>query len=88
MKYDTFSNMMLKLKFLYRLQHMVIGGLPLLAISVLNHDPATTGNLGELTPNDLSALAYTSIFGSAISYGVYFYNATKGQTRIFTLQIQ
>ncbi|CAN6463330.1 unnamed protein product [Victoria cruziana] len=58
--------------------HMVIGGLPLLAISVLNHDPATTGNLGELTPNDLSALAYTSIFGSAISYGVYFYNATKG----------
>ncbi|KAF3781480.1 WAT1-related protein [Nymphaea thermarum] len=58
--------------------HMVIGGLPLLAISILNHDPAITGSLRELTLNDLSALAYTSIFGSAISYGVYFYNATKG----------
>uniref|UniRef100_A0A0E0EZB7 EamA domain-containing protein n=1 Tax=Oryza meridionalis TaxID=40149 RepID=A0A0E0EZB7_9ORYZ len=58
--------------------HMIIGGLPLLVISVLNHDPALNGHLQELTLNDVLALLYTSIFGSAISYGVYFYNATRG----------
>ena len=60
------------------MQHMAIGGLPLLAISVLNHDNAFSGNLAEFTANDALALGYTSIFGSAISYGVYFYSATKG----------
>lgn len=58
--------------------HMVIGGLPLLAIAILNHDPALSGSFKELTSNDLLALLYTSIFGSAISYGVFFYNATRG----------
>ncbi|KAH0698031.1 hypothetical protein KY290_015843 [Solanum tuberosum] len=58
--------------------HMVIGGLPLVAISILNHEPVISGSLMELTSNDLLALLYTSIFGSAISYGVYFYNATRG----------
>jgi drug/metabolite transporter (DMT)-like permease len=58
---------------------MIIGGLPLLVISVLNHDPALNGHLQELTLNDVLALLYTSIFGSAISYGVYFYNATRGK---------
>ncbi|KAJ4705694.1 WAT1-related protein, chloroplastic [Melia azedarach] len=58
--------------------HMVIGGLPLVVISVLNHDPVFSGSLKEFTSNDLLALLYTSIFGSAISYGVYFYSATKG----------
>ncbi|KAF7129471.1 hypothetical protein RHSIM_Rhsim10G0186700 [Rhododendron simsii] len=58
--------------------HMVIGGLPLVVISFLNHDPALNGSFMELTSNDLLALLYTSLFGSAISYGVYFYNATRG----------
>lgn len=58
--------------------HMIIGGLPLLVISVLNHDPALTGHIQDLTWSDVSALGYTSIFGSAVSYGVYFYNATRG----------
>ncbi|XP_020586860.1 WAT1-related protein At3g02690, chloroplastic [Phalaenopsis equestris] len=58
--------------------HMIIGGLPLLVISVLNHDPAISGNLKDLTSDDIWALLYTSIFGSAISYGVFFYNATRG----------
>ncbi|XP_057804739.1 WAT1-related protein At3g02690, chloroplastic [Salvia miltiorrhiza] len=57
--------------------HMVIGGLPLMAIAILNHDPALSSS-HELTTNDVLALLYTSIFGSAISYGVYFYNATRG----------
>lgn len=59
-------------------QHMIIGGLPLLAISALNHDPALNGHLQDLTWSDVLALGYTSIFGSAVSYGVYFYNATRG----------
>ncbi|CAF2374548.1 hypothetical protein HID58_044742 [Brassica napus] len=58
--------------------HMVIGGLPLLAISVINNDPVFNGSLQELSTNDIIALLYTSIFGSAVSYGVYFYSATKG----------
>jgi drug/metabolite transporter (DMT)-like permease len=58
---------------------MVIGGIPLLVISVLNHDPALNGHIQELTSSDILALGYTSIFGSAISYGVYFYNATRGK---------
>ncbi|XP_031107301.1 WAT1-related protein At3g02690, chloroplastic-like [Ipomoea triloba] len=58
--------------------HMVIGGLPLVAFSVLNHDPALNGSLKELTSSDVLALLYTSVFGSALSYGVYFYNATRG----------
>ncbi|PVH31673.1 hypothetical protein PAHAL_9G207600 [Panicum hallii] len=58
--------------------HMIIGGLPLLVISVLNHDPALSGHIQDLTWSDILALGYTSIFGSAVSYGVYFYNATRG----------
>jgi len=57
---------------------MVIGGLPLVVFSTLNHDPALNGGFMELNSNDLVALLYTSLFGSAISYGVYFYNATRG----------
>lgn len=58
---------------------MVLGGIPLLVISVLNHDPALNGHIQELTWSDIVALGYTSIFGSAVSYGVYFYNATRGK---------
>ncbi|KAK1257093.1 WAT1-related protein [Acorus gramineus] len=66
--------------------HMVLGGFPLLAISTLNHDPAFNGGLKELSSSDLLALLYTSLFGSAISYGVYFYNATRGSlTRLSSL---
>ena len=62
------------------LQHMVIGGLPLLLISILNHDPAVSGSFKELTSSDLLALLYTSIFGSAVSYSVFFYYATRGKS--------
>lgn len=57
---------------------MVLGGLPLVALSVLNNDPIFNGSLNELSAIDLSSLFYTSIFGGAISYGVFFYNATRG----------
>ena len=62
------------------LQHMVLGGIPLAAVSILAHDPTVSGGLNELTTNDLLALLYTSVFGSAISYGLYFYNATRGNS--------
>ncbi|KAA0046221.1 WAT1-related protein [Cucumis melo var. makuwa] len=58
--------------------HMVIGGLPLLMICILNHDPAVSGSLKDFTTNDILALLYASIFGSAVSYGSFFYSATKG----------
>lgn len=64
---------------------MVIGGIPLVVISILNHDPAFSGSLKELTGSDILALLYTSIFGSAISYGVYFYSATKGYVLYYIL---
>lgn len=67
----------------FLLQHMVIGGLPLVVISFLNHDPALNGSFMKLTSNDLLALLYTSLFGSAISYGVYFYNATRGRFLVY-----
>uniref|UniRef100_M4F5Z9 EamA domain-containing protein n=1 Tax=Brassica campestris TaxID=3711 RepID=M4F5Z9_BRACM len=60
----------------FHLHHMVIGGLPLLTISGINHD-LVNGSLQELSTNDIIALLYTSIFGSVVSYDVYFYSATK-----------
>lgn len=58
--------------------HMILGGLPLLALSVWQQDPAISGHIQDLSASDWAALFYTSVFGSAISYGVFFYNATKG----------
>ncbi|EFJ33963.1 hypothetical protein SELMODRAFT_270472 [Selaginella moellendorffii] len=58
--------------------HMIIGGLPLLLLAASNNEPALNGHLEDLMVSDWASLAYTSIFGSAISYGVFFYNATKG----------
>lgn len=49
-----------------------------MALSVLNHEAVFGGVLQELTASDILALLYTSIFGSAVSYGVFFYSATKG----------
>jgi len=57
---------------------MVLGGIPLVVLSVLNNEPALNGSLSQLSTTDISALLYTSVFGSAVSYGVFFYNATRG----------
>ena len=58
---------------------MILGGIPLLALSFWQHDPAVSGHLQDLNSSDWGALFYTSLFGSAISYGVFFYNATRGR---------
>lgn len=58
--------------------HMVLGGIPLLALAGIQHDPALSGHIQDLELTDWLALLYTSIFGSAVSYGVFFYNASRG----------
>ncbi|KAL3686139.1 hypothetical protein R1sor_004161 [Riccia sorocarpa] len=58
--------------------HMILGGIPLLILSFLQQDPALTGHIQDLNSADWLALLYTSVAGSAISYGVFFYNATRG----------
>ncbi|KAG6546702.1 hypothetical protein Mapa_011891 [Marchantia paleacea] len=58
--------------------HMVLGGIPLLILSVVQQDPALGGHVQDLDANDWLALLYTSVAGSAISYGVFFYSATRG----------
>lgn len=57
--------------------HMIVGGLPLLALS-LAQEGSLAEELARITPSDTAALLYTSLLGSAVSYGVFFYNASKG----------
>ena len=58
---------------------MILGSIPLTFLAFQQQDPAVSGHLSELSVRDWSALLYTSVFGSAISYGVFFYNANKGE---------
>ena len=54
--------------------HMIIGGLPLFALSgVLESEQWT-----HLTAPDWLALGYSTVFGSAIAYGLFFYFASSG----------
>lgn len=54
--------------------HMIIGGLPLFALSgVFESDQWVNIDLAGWT-----ALAYATIFGSAIAYGLFFYFASSG----------
>ncbi|MEW6491249.1 MAG: EamA family transporter [Cyanobacteriota bacterium] len=54
--------------------HMILGGLPLFALSgVLESEQWV--NIGF---SGWSAMAYSTIFGSAIAYGLFFYFASKG----------
>ncbi|WP_206817095.1 DMT family transporter [Chroococcus sp. FPU101] len=54
--------------------HMIIGGLPLLIGSLLWE----TQQWQQLELNSWLGLAYSTTFGSALSYGVFFYLAAKG----------
>lgn len=54
--------------------HMILGGLPLLAIAS-GQQPAPWLNLHL---SDLLNLAYATVFGTAIAYGVFFYFAAQG----------
>ncbi|GBG61589.1 hypothetical protein CBR_g22386 [Chara braunii] len=60
--------------------HMILGGAPLLLLSLYNQEPVLSGGgyVADLTAGDIAGLLYASIFGSAVSYGVFFYNANRG----------
>ncbi|PPT07986.1 Permease of the drug/metabolite transporter (DMT) superfamily [Geitlerinema sp. FC II] len=54
--------------------HMILGGLPLWGISAaIEFQPWQ-----QLTPTDWVALGYTTVFGSAVAYGLFFYFAARG----------
>jgi drug/metabolite transporter (DMT)-like permease len=54
--------------------HMIIGSLPLLVLS----GTLETQQWQQLQPSDWGALAYATVFGSAIAYGLFFYFAASG----------
>ncbi len=54
--------------------HMILGGLPLLLLTATTEQ----SQWEHLTVLDWSALAYSTIFGSAIAYGLFFYFAAQG----------
>ncbi|MDA9098063.1 DMT family transporter [bacterium] len=57
--------------------HMAIGGVPLLAYSIAN-EPQVYSHLNELQVGEIGGLLYTSLLGSALAYGLFFYFASKG----------
>ncbi|KAK9835490.1 hypothetical protein WJX74_001379 [Apatococcus lobatus] len=66
--------------------HMVLGGLPLAAICAVQESSALLPRLQQLNGHDIAGLLYVSLLGSAASYGVFFYNASRGNlTRLSSL---
>jgi len=57
--------------------HMVLGGLPLLFVS-LSTDTDLMQRLEGLGPADVLLLSYITLLGGAASYGLFFVNASKG----------
>ena len=54
--------------------HMILGGMPLFGLSAT----LETHQWQALTTADWGSIAYSTIFGSAVSYGVFFFFASKG----------
>jgi drug/metabolite transporter (DMT)-like permease len=54
--------------------HMIIGSIPLFVVSAMTE----SNPWQQLTWLDWSALAYATVFGSALAYGLFFYFASKG----------
>jgi len=66
--------------------HMIIGSLPLIALSALTESDELIARLPSLDGLDYANLVYVTALGSAASYGVFFYNASKGNlTRLSSL---
>jgi drug/metabolite transporter (DMT)-like permease len=66
--------------------HMVLGGLPLLAASALAPllDPAAPPLLPAWSGGDWALMAYASLFGGALAYGLFFWFASSGDLTGFT----
>ena len=60
--------------------HMIIGGLPLFALSAGMESQQWI----ELNPTDWLVLGYSTVFGSAIAYGLFFYFASSGNLTSFS----
>ncbi|CAK0783696.1 hypothetical protein CVIRNUC_006895 [Coccomyxa viridis] len=58
--------------------HLLLGGLPLLALSACTEGGLLSERLPQLTGQDCLLLLYISLLGSAASYGVFFFNASRG----------
>ena len=54
--------------------HMIIGGIPLLVLSA----GLETGQWADISLSGWISMAYATIFGSAIAYGLFFYFASSG----------
>jgi len=54
--------------------HMVLGGMPLFVLSALEEVQPWQG----LTGLDWGAIAYSTLFGSALAYGIFFWLAAQG----------
>ena len=54
--------------------HMVLGGLPLAALSLVGEQQPWVG----ISLTGWGAIAYSTIFGSALAYGVFFFLASRG----------
>ena len=57
---------------------MILGGIPLLALSISQESEVLLPRLPFFNWGDAAALTYITVFGSAASYGVFFYNASRG----------
>lgn len=58
--------------------HMILGGFFLLALSLAQELPLLSERLALFSGEDALAMAYVSLFGGAAGYGIFFYNASKG----------
>ena len=54
--------------------HMIIGGIPLLVLSALYE----THQVSQLHGSDWVGLGYATVFGTAVTYGMFFYLAATG----------
>ncbi|MEB3325366.1 MAG: DMT family transporter [Cyanobacteriota bacterium] len=64
--------------------HMLIGGMPLLVASLSGWQAGSHGLLPDWTSVEWGLMAYASLFGSALAYGLFFFFASRGDLTGFT----
>jgi drug/metabolite transporter (DMT)-like permease len=64
--------------------HMLIGGVPLLLASLLGWQNGSHALLPNWTTMEWGLMAYASLLGSALAYGLFFFFASRGDLTGFT----
>ncbi|MEB3303699.1 MAG: DMT family transporter [Cyanobacteriota bacterium] len=64
--------------------HMLLGGIPLLLASLLTGANGSHPLLPQWTATEWGLMAYSSLLGSALAYGLFFYFASQGDLTGFT----